>query len=398
MDLLYLSHCVPDPPDKGEKIRAHHALNHLARRDRVHLVCFARRPSEIAVAQALRDRCASVYVEPCGRAPALCRAAVRFAGGRCLTTSYFGSRKMRDYVGLLPRVDCTYVYSSAMIQYAPPDVPMLLDMVDVDSEKWLAYGLARRPGWPYTVEGRRLRRVETRGARRASCTFLSTEAEVKVFQAIAPDAEVRTLENGVDFDYFDRWAEMDIRHLEGSRFLVFTGAMDYYPNVDAACWFATDVLPALRRNDPALEFLIVGRDPASAVRRLEKMPGITVTGTVPDVRPYLLAAQAAVAPLRIARGIQNKVIEALAMGKPVYASDAVCATFGWDLPPGVFRCSSAEDYIAAIEGDAPGSIEGEDIIHAARRRFSWEENLQVVAEEMERLVQERSVFCATPSF
>jgi glycosyltransferase involved in cell wall biosynthesis len=136
----------------------------------------------------------------------------------------------------------------------------------------------------------------------------------------------------------------------------------------------------------------------TAVRRLAEQPGVTVTGTVPDVRPYLLAAQAAVAPLRIARGIQNKVIEALAMGKQVCASDAVCRTFGWDLPPGVFRCRSVGDYIAAIRGDELRGIEGEDIIQAAQRRFSWEDNLQVVADEMDRLTPEWSAVCAVPRF
>jgi polysaccharide biosynthesis protein PslH len=395
MDIVYLSHCVPNPPDKGEKIRAHHEVTRLAERHRVHLACFGRQESELAAAQELKDRCASVYAELFHPARALAKAAVRFAAGGCLSTSYYGSRRMRRHVRTL-EVEASVVYSSAMAQYAPPDVPMLLDMVDVDSEKWLQYSRVRRPGWAYRLEGGRLRAVEAAAAARSVCTFFSTGAETELFQRVMPEAEAQAMENGVDFGYFDRRAAVDTSALQGRRFVVFTGVMDYYPNADAACWFAESVFPAMRERDPGLEFLIVGRNPTSAVAKLAERPGITVTGSVPDVRPYLLAARAAVVPLRIARGIQNKVIEALAMGKPVYASDAACGTFGWDLPPGVFRCSTAKDYLTAIEGESADRITGEEIICAARRRFSWDINLAALSTELERL-EERPALCGIGS-
>jgi sugar transferase (PEP-CTERM/EpsH1 system associated) len=367
MDLLYLSHCVPNPPDKGEKIRAHHILHALAAAGhRVHLAAFARRPSDLAAARELAPACASVHVEPLSRG-ALPRAAWKFLTGGCLTTAYFDSRTLRAYIDGLARtvpLAASLVYTAAMAQYAPPDLPLLLDMTDVDSEKWLQYS-RMRPGGPlYALEGRRLRRFEIAAARRARCTFLATEAERALLDAIAPGAVTATLENGVDFDFFDPARVEPLPELQGRRYLVFIGVMDYYPNIDAVRWFASEVLPQLRRRDPGLEFLIVGRSPARAVRRLHGTGGVTVTGGVPDVRPYLAAARAVVAPLRLARGIQNKVLEALAMDKPVLASPEICRTFGPRLPNGVIECRSPEDYWFS----GPSS----HIRQSALRHFSWD--------------------------
>ncbi len=142
------------------------------------------------------------------------------------------------------------------------------------------------------------------------------------------------LENGVDFEYFDP-DKVTAAPASGKRNLVFTGTMDYQPNIEAACGFVSEILPELRRADPAVEFTVVGRNPPREVLRLAETPGVHVTGSVPDVRPYLKAAHAVVAPLRIARGIQNKVLEGLAMGKLVFVSPAVALTFGSGLPPGV---------------------------------------------------------------
>jgi sugar transferase (PEP-CTERM/EpsH1 system associated) len=380
MQILYLSHCVPNPPDKGEKIRAYHVLKHLARTHAVHVACFARSAGEEAAARELARTSASLYVERFCPPVALARAAARFGIGRCLTLSYYESAQMRAYVENLPRPEVTVAYSTAMAQYAPEGVPLLLDMTDVDSEKWFGYGRTRRLGWVYAMEGRRLRSHEVEYSRRAKMTTVVTESEAALLRSIVPDATVRCSGNGVDCDTFDPERTPRLPELEGRRFLVFLGAMGYHPNIDAVCWFSREVFPELRRRDPALEFLIVGRDPARLVRRLAEQAGVSVVGTVPDVRPYLAGSLAVVAPLRIARGVQNKVLEALAMGKRVMASAAVCETFGGDLPEGLVRCETTADYAGYIGASADGSIR-----RRATERFRWERSLETISLELSNI-------------
>ena len=383
MQILYLSHCVPNPPDKGEKIRAYHVLKHLARTHAVHVVCFARSEEEEAGARELARTSASVYVERFSPTVALARAAARFGIGGCLTLSYYESARMRAYVESLPRPAATVAYSTAMAQYAPEGVPLLLDMADVDSEKWFGYGRTRRLGWVYAMEGRRLRSHEVEYARRAKMTTVVTESEAALLRSIVPDAMVRCSENGVDCDTFDPKQTPRLPELDGRRFLVFLGAMGYHPNIDAVCWFSREVFPELRRQDPSLEFLIVGRDPARPVRRLAEQAGVSVVGTVPDVRPYLAGSLAVVAPLRIARGVQNKVLEALAMGKRVMASAAVCETFGGDLPEGLVRCETTADYAGYVGASAAARIR-----RRASVQFRWERSLETISLELSNVCGE----------
>jgi sugar transferase (PEP-CTERM/EpsH1 system associated) len=388
MELLYLSHCVPNPPDKGEKIRAYHEVRHLAARHKVHVVCFARSSREVEEARALNASCASVYVEPLSSGSALGRAALRFAAGACLSTSFYASRRMDAHIRDLSqqrRIECTIAYSSAMAPHAPHNVPLILDMVDVDSEKWFQYGQVRHPGPIYRMEGRRLRALEVEFAGQASCSLLSTRQELALFRRFASGPRSLTMENGVDLEYFNPEAVAPLPELAQRRALAFTGAMDYFPNADGACWFAREVYPMLRRRESALEFWIVGRNPTKAVQKLAALPGVSVTGSVPDVRPYLAASVGVVTPLRIARGIQNKVLEALAMGKAVLASSAVCATFGDALPAGITRCESAADYAASQTGLSMPGVWHAPIREDARRRFSWDANLQLLDQELLRL-------------
>jgi len=381
MDILFLSHCVPNPPDKGEKIRANQEVLRLCRSHRVHLVCFARGPADLAAARAMERHCASVFASPLSSRLALARAAARFALGGSLSAAFYGSDALRRRVAdLRASVDlrAAVAYSGVMAPYAPADIPLILDMVDVDSEKWLQYSRERVPGFAYALEGRRLRRIEAAAAARARRAILATEAEAALLRSFAPAASVAAMENGVDFDFFDPSAAPPIPALEGRRALVFVGVMDYYPNAAGAVRFAERVFPQLRAADPALEFWIVGRNPSKAVARLASSPGIVVTGGVPDVRPYLRSAVAAVAPLEIARGIQNKVLEALAMGKPVLASPAVCKTFGPHLPEGVTPAASAADYASALASLPAGASRAAAIRESARARFSWESNLAIL--------------------
>jgi sugar transferase (PEP-CTERM/EpsH1 system associated) len=380
VELLYLSHCVPNPPDKGEKIRAHFELNELARRHKVHLACFARSPEEMEEARKLVDRCASVYVAPLFPFGLhMARAGLRFAGGACLNTAFYDSAGMRaDIAELLKRrrVRAAVSYTAVMAPYVPAGLPFVLDLTDVDSEKWRQYAAERKPGFLFGLEAARMRRLEREQAARAHVTLLTTRAEETLFRSFAPEARTAVLENGVDFAYFDPAGVREDGGLSGRRYLLFVGSMDYYPNQRAVIDFVDRVLPAVRAQEPELELLVVGRKPPARVLALAREPGVDVVGTVDDVRPYYRWAKAVVAPLSIARGIQNKVLEGLAMDKPVLASEAVCRTFGEPLPAGVKRCVSAADY-----GTLP---EAAEIRRSARKRFSWKSNLEVLTEAVER--------------
>lgn len=386
--VLFLSHCVPNPPDKGEKIRAYHLLNAILERFPVHLVCFTREASGIENARALRERCQSVYVEQLPFWSSLARASAQFALGRCLTTSFYGSPAMRRHVRTLCRTEklgAAVAFSSAMAPYAPEHLPLYLDMVDVDSAKWFDYGRSRFPGLLYRMEARRLRRVEAECSWRARCTWLTTQQEYRLLEEVAPFANLRELPNGVDEAYFDPAIAPAAGELADRNIVLFVGAMDYYPNVDACRLFAAEILPEMRKRFPDIEFFIIGRDPHRSIRKLGQLPGVTVTGAVPDVRPYIAAARATVAPLRIARGIQNKVLESLAMGKPVLASPQVCATFGAEAPPGVVCCSTTADYVEALCRLGRRDWR-EEVRRGVLERFQWATLRRNVQAELESLM------------
>ncbi|HUQ94533.1 MAG TPA: TIGR03087 family PEP-CTERM/XrtA system glycosyltransferase [Bryobacteraceae bacterium] len=388
MEILYLSQCVPNPPDKGERIRSHHEFMHLSSRHRVHLACFARDPQEMDASEELRSRCASFYVERLNRPLALGRAAMRFAIGGSLTASYYSSPRMAGWIADLVqnvKLDATFAFSSVAAALAPADIPLLADLVDVDSEKWLQYSGMRRAGFAYRMEGRRLRELEIQVGGQARACLFATSAEAELYRNFAPGVRNVTVENGIDTKFFDPAATGPKSDSGGRRYAVFVGVMDYFPNVDAVVWFASEILPLIRKRDPRFEFVIVGRNPSREVRALTKRPGVRVTGGVPDIRPYLAGARCFAASFRMTRGIQNKVLEALAMGKPVFASMPVCRTFGGDLPSGVTPCETASDFAFAILQGS--STSAREMRMDVQRRFCWTASMEKVSIELDAAVE-----------
>ena len=346
MRILYLCHRVPYPPDKGDKIRAFHEIRALARRHRVHLLTLA--DSEVPDLTALEEICERVEVFPLQRSSGYLRAALGIARPQPLTLSFFESAELRNRVAELARdeaFDLIVAYSSAMAPYVEPfaGVPAVLDMVDVDSAKWAQYSrFASLPLRPvYALEARRLQAYEASLAGRFERIVLATGNETRLLKGFAPDAKAATIPNGVDLDFFQ---PMDLPKIPHPA-LVFTGQMDYFANIDGVVHFSRNVMPRLRRRFPDLEFLIVGRSPSPAVRALSELPGVYVTGAVGDVRPFLERAWAFVAPLRIAQGVQNKVLEAMSMNLPVVCTDKVFA----GLSEGGFR--HGRDLLAAADDE-----------------------------------------------
>jgi polysaccharide biosynthesis protein PslH len=220
-------------------------------------------------------------------------------------------------------------------------------------------------------------------AARASRSFFATDNEVSLFAQKAPECRVRlqAMGNGVDSEYFAPEESRPSPYHANELPIVFTGAMDYLPNIDAVIWFEGEVFSGILERWPNARFYIVGRNPAAAVLALAG-DRIVVTGTVDDVRPYLQYAATVVAPLRIARGIQNKILEAMAMGRPVIASTdcaaAVDAVAGQEL----LTATSPEDYISAISQMLEGPETAATIGEAARQRvierYSWEAHMKAI--------------------
>ncbi len=333
MNILYLVHRIPYPPNKGDKIRSWHILRHLSQRHRVYLGTFIDSAADWQHREILAGHCAGCCFVGLSPRLARLRSLRGLLTGQALTFPYYHSRRLARWVRQLlarQRIDAILVFSSSMAQYVPPaavaDRPAVVDFVDVDSEKWLAYG-ERHPGplrWLYRREGMRLRRAEQAIAARFRSSLFVTAEEAALFRRLAPAVadRVQVLTNGVDTDYFSPQGHYENPYPPGGPVLVFTGAMDYWANVDAVTGFVRDCLPLVRRRQPDVRFWIVGARPLPEVQRLAATPGVQVTGTVPDVRPYLAHARLAVAPLQIARGLQNKVLEAMAMGRAVVATPA----------------------------------------------------------------------------
>lgn len=384
MELLYLSHCVPYPPDKGDKIRAYHELTALAERHRVHLSCFARTEKELDDSRKLLDRCASVYCAPLFPFFLhLARAGLRFAAGGSLNDAFHSSRRFsQDLLALLESrpIGGAVAYTAVMAPFVPSGMPFVLDMTGVDSEKWRAYARHRKPSVLFETEAERLVRLETAQARRARITLLTTAAERETLLRLDASLRCEVMENGVDFDFFAPGRAPEDPRLASRQYLLFCGSLDYFPNEQGIAEFARTIFPQLRQREPDLELLIVGRNPKPRVLALGAIPGVEVAGTVEDVRPYYRCARATVAPLSIARGIQNKVLESLAMNKPVLASPAVCQTFGGTLPEGVRCCQTIDDYAAPPRG--------RDIRKSAKQRFSWKKNLAVLERAVAALERE----------
>jgi polysaccharide biosynthesis protein PslH len=327
-EILFLAHRMPFPPNRGDKIRSHHLLRALAALAPVHVGCFGETAEDMAAEGALADLARTCCL--IGQGKSLARAGVEaIASGRPVSLTAFRSTRLRNWVQLTLAarpIDTVFVFSGQMGQYVPDDFRgrVVIDLCDVDSAKFDAYAQGHRGprATLYRREARLLAREEDRLARRADATLLVTEQEATLLRSrLTGPANVLALGNGIDTALFDpaRTAPHPTLAAPGPH-LVFTGQMDYPPNIAAVERVAERLLPAIRARHPEARFHVVGRAPAPQVRGLERHDGVIVWGEVPDVRPFLAAADLVLAPLAIARGVQNKVLEAMAMARPVVLS------------------------------------------------------------------------------
>jgi sugar transferase (PEP-CTERM/EpsH1 system associated) len=321
VDLFYFAHRIPYPPDKGDKIRSFHQIRELSARHRIRLFCLVDAPEDRPYVEDLARYCLSVDAVDQPAWASRAQALLALLSGRSLSSAAFWSAELRRRVAARlreGRPDAVLIFSGAMAPYLSllGHAPAVLDLVDVDSDKWNQYAAETRGpmSWIYRAEAERLSRLEVESAGRLGRAVFVSSVEANLFRERAPGCDCVVIPNGVDLDYFHADPE-DVAPTEPR--IVFVGMMDYFPNVDAVSHFCADVFPLIQREIPEARFDIVGRNPTRPVLRLGRLPGVRVTGSVPDVRPYVRAAALAVAPFRVARGLQNKVLEAMALRRPV---------------------------------------------------------------------------------
>ena len=390
-DLLLLTQRIPYPPNKGEKIRHFQILKHLAKSHNVYLGCLVDDPDDWRHVETVRSFCADAYVARLDRRYDALSHLKALGRGDALSVALYHDRGLAEFVSRTletVRPDIVFVCSSNMAPYVLGHPHRgrrrIVDLVDVDSEKWRTYA-AKGLGpmrWLYGREARKVFALERLVALEADWSTFVSDAEADLFRHLVPERaeNIVGISNGVDCAYFDPEGGFAAPYNVGVPNFVFTGTMDYVPNVDAVTWFVADILPLIRRSFPQAQFHIVGANPAPAVQALARNKDVHVTGRVPDVRPYLAHATAAVAPMRIARGIQNKVLEAMAMARPaIVTADAL---EGIAAQPGdeLLLADTADAFAAAAHRLAADVTEGRRIGEAARRRviadFSWEGRLQ----------------------
>ena len=396
-ELLFLVHRIPYPPNKGDKIRSYHILRHLARSYRIHLGAFVDDPSDWRYQDRIEQLCASTCLFPLHPTSAKLISLIGLLRGEALSLSYFRDRRMQRWVNAMlerSEIKNVFVYSSAMAQYVlnatSPELRRVVDFVDVDSDKWRQY--AERKHWPlswlYRREAETLLTFEQNVAREVDASLFVSAEEAVLFRRLTPEATgtISYMENGVDHDYFLPDAGYEDPYAGCREVVVFTGAMDYWANIDAVKWFVQEVFPQVRSVVQTARFAIVGARPSREVLALALNSGVMVTGAVKDIRPYLAHARAVVAPLRVARGVQNKVLEAMAMARPVVATRG--AVEGIDIAgeDGIEiaddRHKFAEKIIALLKSTGP------DLAMSSRqwicRRYDWERNLDKLQDLFER--------------
>jgi sugar transferase (PEP-CTERM/EpsH1 system associated) len=325
-EILFLAHRVPFPPNRGDKIRAHHLLQALSRIAPVHVGCLTETAEDREGIAALAQIAASHHAPPRSK-PLVLAGLEAVASAKPVSLTAFHARSLEGWVRktIAARpIGAIVVFSGQMGQYVPDDFAgrVVIDLCDVDSAKFAQYAANGERVWLNAREARLLGREEERLGARADATILISDAEAALYRSALMYPErvnVQVIGNGIDAALFDPAniaPHPDLAARKGPHF-TFTGQMDYRPNEQAAIWAITQLLPALRTHWADAEVHIVGRNPTPRLLALKPSQGANIWGEVPDVRPFIAASDCVIAPLMIARGVQNKVLEAMAMARPV---------------------------------------------------------------------------------
>jgi len=397
--LLYLVHRIPYPPNKGDKIRSFNILKFLAQHYQIYLGTFVDDVDDWKYLSELEGYCEEIYAIPLKSFISKLRSLSALFGSDPMTVPYYKDKKLADWVETQKNrhdFDAVLIFSSAMAQYVTGsdwnDQHRVIDFVDVDSDKWQQY--AQKKPWPmswiYRREAETLCEYDKQIADKFAASLFVSEKEAALFASFpGVDAtKVSHADNGVDIEYFHPENKYINPYNEDERVIVFTGAMDYWANADAVHWFATQVFPEVKKIHDNARFYIVGSHPSRQVTELSALPGVTVTGAVQEIRPYIAHAKLAVAPMRIARGVQNKVLEAMAMARAVVVTpqgfDGIVGEAGKE----VVVAETAQDFAKAVCQFLNNPNSANDVGMLARKhieqRYTWGNCLQTLLPMMER--------------
>ena len=398
---VVICHRIPYPPNKGEKIRSYNLLRCLCRYCDVSLFFLIDHPGDVEYVANLRSLAKFVAYHKINPKLKKALSSLAFLRESPISVRYFYSPRLQrevdrtledapDLIFCSSSPTAEYVFRSSCYKNALKHTKLVMDLIDVDSEKWLGY--AKRSKGPlgivYRMEARYLLRYEARISKEFDQIFLVSEAERNLFLRRTRATNVSVLPNGVDLHFFSPNHKSGIGKI--GPILVFTGAMDYWPNVDGVIWFAKEIFPKIRETFPSSKFFIVGRDPTKEVKELASDPQITVTGFVEDVRDYISLADVCVVPLRLARGIQNKVLEAMAMGKPVIATSealrGIEAIPERDVLVSDDGSGFARQVIRVLSDSALGKELGKNARKCVETKYSWEASFAILSRKLASLL------------
>jgi sugar transferase (PEP-CTERM/EpsH1 system associated) len=380
--ILYVCHRFPYPPKRGGKIRPFNMIRHLARSHEVTVCSLVRSAAEAREGEGLAAHCARYEMVRVNDAVQTLRMVARLPAAVPSSFGFFHSPALACRIRAAvarERFDLAFVHCSSAARYVADlaGMPKILDFGDMDSQKWREYAMSKPfpLSWGYALEAWKLEREEARLATRFDLCTATTKAEWQTLEAMRTGVATDWFPNGVDSDYF----QPSTKPYDGNR-IVFIGRMDYYPNQEGMFRFCADVLPALRARRAALTLAIVGADPPPAVRKLGELPGVTVTGSVPDVRPYLHDAALMIAPLNIARGTQNKILEGMAAGVPVVTSAVAAGGVDAIAPEHLLVADTPQQWVDAVLRVLDGPQERARLAHAGRARMlshhAWPQSMR----------------------
>jgi polysaccharide biosynthesis protein PslH len=392
MNILFICHRLPFPPNRGGKIRPFHFIKHLNQTHQVTVATLAESTEELEAGQELRNYCQKLIVKKVSPPIRWGKVLLRLPASSPSSSGYFASLKLFMHLRQQAkevRYDLVLVHCAFVARYSRlfSNTPLWMDFGDLDSGKWLEYQKFRSfpLSWAFGYEAKKLRAYEAAIAKKAAvCTF-TTPNELDEFQSLNVGVPTQVIPNGVNLEYFHDRDEVKVEQDS----IVFVGRLDYYPNKQGIQWFVHHVFPLIRQAVPRASLMIVGSNPDASVKRLSDVPGVVVTGHVPDVRPYLRKAVVAVAPLKIARGVQNKILEAMAIGTPVVAtveasrgiqaSDRQCLLIGKD----------AEDFAAQVvqvlRNAQMRKMLSENGRYLIRQHYTWKGSMELVDQILEKI-------------
>ena len=393
--ILFICHRIPFPPNKGDKIRTYNEVKYFSKTYNIDIISFADDPKDLKYTSDLKAYCRHIYIYPLAPLFGKLKGLLKLILGGSISEGYFYDKKACKKVSdLLKQKDyhTIFCFSSPMAEYVFKNLSdieqkttrpkLIMDFCDVDSDKWKQY--SEKSTFPmnfvYQKESERLLKYEKKINKIFDASIFVSDNEAKLFKQLVPKAEnVISISNGVDFNYFSHSPEINTKQ-ESSSIIMFAGAMDYYANIEGVTWFCKKIFPKIRAMLPATRFLIVGSNPTPAVKELAHIKNVEVTGFVEDIRPYYKKAAVCAIPLRIARGVQNKVLEAMAMGKPVVSTSVALDGIQAENGKHIIKTDDPEKFAQAIINlmDDPSlSITyGKAARKFVEKKFSWDSCLK----------------------